>query len=157
MVKSNDGVGKAPAVETSQDVDVVQMILNDRKKEASESSEIPGTGIITADAFFLDNNPRGGMRMETFRHLIKVLPESQLQELQVFFQRLSEGVSIDFKAIAYGKGEIKNFYASINHKRGREQFRIPAVDNMLIFLIFYIDGKVSCNFSMKELYEIVKL
>lgn len=156
MNQNANGAGKALVVETSKELDVVEMILNDRKKEASEASEMPGTGIITAETFFMDNNPRGAMKKETFRHLTQVLSAQQLQEMQLGFQRLSEGLPIDFKGIAYGKGEIQSFYVSISRKLGREQFRLPAVDNMLVFLIFYADGKVNCNFTMKELYDIVK-
>lgn len=89
-------------IETSHE-DVVQMILKDRKKEANESSEMPGTSAITPEAFYLDNNPRGAMKKETLKHLLNVLPESKLQDMQLLFQRMSEGAVIDFKAVAYGK------------------------------------------------------
>jgi hypothetical protein len=141
---------------TSQEVDVVQMILEDRKNKQPKVSAAIGITTIDAEAFFLDNNRLGAMTIETFKELIDELSSSQLQELQLFFQRLNEGSNINFKPLSYGNGKFKSFYASIVYKKGREDFRLPAMNSFYVFLTFYMSGKLICNFTMKELYDIVK-
>lgn len=142
--------------QTSKEVDVVQMILDGRRMDAEiASSKKDATPIITAESFFLDNNPRGIMTKATFKSLIQTQSSSSLQELQVFFQRMNEAAIINFKAVTYGKGEIQNFYANIIYQRGKEEFRLPAVDNFMIFMIFYLKGEVKCQFTLKDLYTFI--
>ena len=155
MEKLKNGAEEVPSRQT-QSEDVIEMILRDRKTEVkTEASDLGIAGIITAETFFMDNNPGGAMKIETFNQLLREWPIPQLRELEIFIDRLSEGAHVNFKSLAYGKDVIKKFYANVPGVRGKEEFTLPAVDNMFIFLIFYINGKFTCKVSFKELYEYV--
>jgi|JI6StandDraft_1071083.scaffolds.fasta_scaffold200804_2 hypothetical protein len=140
-----------------QSESVIDMIQRDRKTEVKIDASVLGIAeIITAETFFMDNNPGGAMKIATFKRLINELQISQLREMEMFIDRLSEGVHINFKSLAYGKDGIKKFYANVPGVRGKQEFTLPAVDNIFVFLQFYIDGLFACKLSFKELYEYVK-
>lgn len=146
-----------PELNSNAETNVIQIIMDDRKKEKVtkvEHSEVPD--VFTSREFFTDNNPFGLMKIETFKMLVSVMSESELHELGILLDKLNANEYFEFSAVPYGKGVVKKLYASISGPRGKEKFSIPAVDNVTKFLAVYIMRRFTCKFSMQELYNLVK-
>lgn len=146
-----------PELNSNAETNVIQIIMDDRKKEKVtkvEHSEVPD--VFTSREFFTDNNPFGLMKIETFKMLVSVMSESELHELGILLDKLNANEYFEFSGVPYGKGVVKKLYASISGPRGKEKFSIPAVDNVTKFLAVYIMRRFTCKFSMQELYNLVK-
>lgn len=141
----------------NQPVDIVKIILDSRTEEKQAKKtpvDIPKE--FTSEDFFLENNPHGLMRKATFKFLIDNLKAAELKEFKLVLSKLNANEYFEFSPVPYGNGPVEMLYAQISGWRGREKFKIPAVDNVQKFLSHYHTLRFQCSFSFEELYHSVK-
>ncbi len=140
-----------------QSEDIIKTILDARADDKSAKKipvDVPKE--FTTPDFFLDNNPHGLMTKETFKYLMDNLSERNIKELHLVIGKLNASEYFEFSPVPNGTGPIPMLYAYIGGWRGRENFKIPAVDNVAKFLSHYKSLRFQCNFSFEELYNSVK-
>lgn len=138
-------------------LDIVQLILEERKKrEEQESLLNSGSIVFDAANFFLDVNPRGMMYKATFKGLLETLPAHYLKDWELAIERLNERMYVRFKATPYIKGEHELLYLNFGDFKGQESYCIPYVDNVVPFIRGYSSNHNICNFTFAELYQQVQ-